>query len=361
MKIAHLVGARPNFMKAASVIRSLRQNGNGAQKLIHSGQHYDHQMSEIFFQELDLPSPDVFLGVGSGSHVSQTAEVMKKLDEVLSDELADCLLVYGDVNSTIAGALVAAKRNLPIGHVEAGLRCFDRRMPEEVNRVVVDHLSHWLFAPSEDAVENLKKEGIPDQSIFEVGNVMIDTLLRYRDLFTERPILDELGVRGRDYLLVTLHRPSNVDSAARLRKVLDVLKRISRRMKVIFPVHPRTARALNQIATDSANEDFKLLPPLGYLDFLCLLDHAGVVVTDSGGVQEESTFLGVPCLTLREVTERPMTVAFGSNRVVGLEPGKLVAMVEETVTSFKQGGKKQVPPLWDGHAGDRIATILSNT
>lgn len=359
MKVIHLVGARPNFIKVASAIRSLRRCGNGDQKLVHSGQHYDHEMSAIFFQELDLPTPDLFLGVGSGSHAYQIAEVMKRLDRVLSDESPDCLLVYGDVNSTVAGALAAAKRNVPIGHVEAGLRSFDRKMPEEVNRVVVDHLSQWLFAPSRDAVENLKREGIADRSIHIVGNVMIDTLLYHRQAFEERPILDQLNLRGKHYLLVTLHRPSNVDRGQRLEKIFRTLEAISRRISVVFPLHPRTAKALEKYSVEAVTGAIRLLPAQGYLDFLCLLNRASMVVTDSGGVQEESTFLGVPCLTLRETTERPVTIHCGTNRLVGSDPDNLLPMVEEIIGSQERAEGKPVPALWDGYAGDRIAAILS--
>lgn len=345
-------------MKAAPVIRSLRSRGNGVQqRLVHSGQHYDHCMSAVFFKELGLPEPDLFLGVGSGSHAYQITEIMRRLDQVLSNETPDCLLVYGDVNSTLAGALAAARRGLAVGHVEAGLRSFDGTMPEERNRIAVDWLSQWLFAPSTDAVENLQREGISPERIYPVGNVMIDTLLHHQHDFKERPLLDQLGLRDRDYLLVTLHRPCNVDCGTRLQEIIYVLETISKGIPVLFTLHPRTEASLKEHSIQAETANLRLMPPLGYLDFLCLLSRARAVITDSGGVQEESTFLGIPCLTLRANTERPVTVIRGTNRLVGNDPQSLLETVQEIIQTSPEPGIEPVP-LWDGHAADRIASIL---
>ena len=368
MKILHVVGARPNFMKAAPVLRALANQG-AKQILVHTGQHYDANMSDVFFRELNIPEPDVNLGVGSGSHSKQTAEVMTRFEPVVLEHKPDLVLVYGDVNSTAAAAFVCAKLLVRIGHVEAGLRSFDRTMPEEVNRLVTDQLADLLFTPSQDGNDNLAHEGVAAGKIHLVGNVMIDTLVDLLPRARERwqPLAVSLRFptadQSRSFALVTLHRPSNVDDPRGLSKIMNALERISRELPVIFPVHPRTRQRLLQMtpATPSlafrANEArLQLIDPVGYIDFLALQSHARMVITDSGGVQEETTFLGVPCLTVRENTERPVTVTVGTNILVGQDTDRLWQEVERIL---KQGSKSgRVPPLWDGKAGARIAKII---
>jgi len=354
MHILHVVGARPNFMKAAPVLQALQQQPGIRQTLIHTGQHYDDNMSNIFFEQLGLPVPDVSLNVGSGSHAVQTARIMMRLENAVLKRQPDLVLVYGDVNSTAAAAMVCAKLGISVGHVEAGLRSFDRTMPEEVNRLVTDQLSDLLFTPSADADANLLHEGIWLEKIHRVGNVMIDTLVR---LLPQARMPDINGLSGKQYALVTLHRPANVDDPFMLQKILKTLNEISEQCQIVFPVHPRTAKRIEQFQSRQAqNENLHLLEPLGYLEFLALQQNAIMVITDSGGIQEETTYLGVPCLTLRENTERPVTVDVGTNRLLGSdmellkrEAGKILA------GSFQSGG---IPILWDGHAGERIAEVL---
>jgi UDP-N-acetylglucosamine 2-epimerase (non-hydrolysing) len=364
MHILHVVGARPNFMKAAPVLRALASYSaaHGAslrQTLVHTGQHYDAAMSEVFFRQLDMPEPDCNLGVGSGSHAQQTAAVMFAFEPVLLARKPDLVLVYGDVNSTVAAALVCAKQGVRVGHVEAGLRSRDRSMPEEINRLLTDQLSDLLFTPSADADENLQREGIGHEKIHLVGNVMIDTLVRLL------PRADEQlpsGVRM-PYALVTLHRPSNVDDLRWLRDLLATLTDLSSQLNVIFPVHPRTRERLNDLGhTTGPNVRLRLLEPLPYLEFLTLQRRAAMVITDSGGIQEETTFLGVPCLTVRENTERPLTTTHGTNQLVGRDLQRLRAAAAEIIqrgTSSKSREPKNCCiPLWDGHAAERIATII---
>jgi UDP-N-acetylglucosamine 2-epimerase (non-hydrolysing) len=347
MHILHVVGARPNFMKVAPVMRALEDRG-AAQTLVHTGQHYDANMSEVFFTQLGMAAPDVNLDVGSGSHAVQTAEIMTRFEPVLLERNPDVVLVYGDVNSTVAAALVCSKLGVRLGHVEAGLRSFDRRMPEEINRLLTDQVADLLFTPSADGDVNLQREGIPLEKIHRVGNVMIDTLVRLL------PAAEKTnGIPGR-YVLVTLHRPSNVDCSERLREILKALLEIQNEVDVVFPVHPRTRDRLAELALDTGR--LRLLGPLPYIEFLALQRRAAVVITDSGGIQEETTFLRVPCLTLRTSTERPITVSIGSNVLVGED---LARLREETSRALrgqaKQGG---VPPLWDGQAAERIADIV---
>ena len=349
MHILHIVGARPNFMKAAPVMRALQQRGT-KQTLVHTGQHYDANMSEVFFSQLQMPAPDVNLEVGSGSHARQTAEIMTRLESVVLERKPDVVAVYGDVNSTLAGALVCAKLLVPVAHIEAGLRSFDRTMPEEINRVVTDRLSDWLFTPSEDAGTNLQQEGVAEDKIFLVGNVMIDSLLRLLPLAakTDSPV-----PAGR-YALVTLHRPANVDSGNALGSILEELLQLSAQLTVVFPVHPRTRQRISDLGMDLGR--LHLLDPLPYMEFLALEQRAAVVITDSGGVQEETTYLRVPCLTLRANTERPVTVTQGTNVVVGNDREKLRLELGKILDgNFKAG---QPPPLWDGHAAERIAEVL---
>ncbi len=350
MHVAHVVGARPNFMKVAPVHAALAARGV-RQTLIHTGQHYDQKMSDIFFDELRLPRPDVNLNVGSATHAVQTGEVMIRIEPVLERERPDWVLVYGDVNSTVAASLVCAKLRIRLAHVEAGLRSRDRTMPEEINRIVTDQLADLLLTPSADGDENLAAEGLPRERIRLVGNVMIDTVVRLLpDARTRWPKwnLDR-------FALVTLHRPSNVDDVAKLVKLLELLAQISRELPVVFPIHPRTADSVRR-AGFAFPETMTVLEPLGYLDFLALQERATVVVTDSGGVQEETTFLGIPCLTLRTNTERPVTVTIGTNVLVGDDLELLRASVRDVIAGRAKRGA--IPPLWDGRASERIADEL---
>jgi UDP-N-acetylglucosamine 2-epimerase (non-hydrolysing) len=347
--ILHVVGARPNFVKAAPVLRAIRERGI-RQTLVHTGQHYDRNMSDVFFTQLEIPEPDVNLEVGSGSHASQTAEIMRRFEAVVLQRKPDLVLVYGDVNSTAAAALVCSKLLVRVGHVEAGLRSFDRTMPEEINRIVTDPLSDILFTPSQDGDANLLREGVSPERIHFVGNVMIDSLVRLLPV-AKRCARSGLPER---FALVTLHRPSNVDDAKRLREILECLTGISEKLSIVFPVHPRTRQ---RIADFGMNTDrFLLFDPMPYIEFLSLQSRAAVVITDSGGIQEETTYLGVPCLTMRTNTERPITVTAGTNILVGDDRKKLIAEVRNILDG---NAKKSVtPPLWDGHAGERIADIL---
>jgi UDP-N-acetylglucosamine 2-epimerase (non-hydrolysing) len=349
MHILHVVGARPNFMKAAPVLRALR--GRGAkQTLVHTGQHYDRNMSDIFFTQLEIPEPDFNLEVGSGSHAQQTAEIMRRFEPVVLETKPDMVLVYGDVNSTVAAALVCSKLLIRVGHVEAGLRSFDREMPEEINRIVTDRLADLLFTPSEDGNTHLLAEGVPAEKIKLVGNVMIDSLIQFLPAAMKCP-KDGLPER---YALVTLHRPSNVDDSESLKGILDSLLEVSDRLDVVFPVHPRTKTRIEEFGLNTAK--LHLLGPLPYLEFLAMQSRAAVVITDSGGIQEESTYLKVPCLTVRENTERPVTVTMGTNVLVGQDRKKLTAELNKVLAGTAKVGT--VPPLWDGHTGDRIADIL---
>jgi UDP-N-acetylglucosamine 2-epimerase (non-hydrolysing) len=349
--ILHVVGARPNFVKAAPVLRAIRQRGM-RQTLVHTGQHYDRNMSDVFFTQLEIPEPDVNLGVGSGSHASQTAEIMRRLESVVLEHKPDITLVYGDVNSTVAAALVCSKLLIPIGHVEAGLRSFDRTMPEEINRMVTDRLSDLLFTPSEDGDLNLKQEGVPKERIHLVGNVMIDSLIQLLPAARKCP---KNGL-CEQFALVTLHRPSNVDDGEALKRVLYSLIEVSGQLDIVFPVHPRTRRRISEFEINT--ERLHLLEPMPYIEFLSLQSRALVVITDSGGIQEETTYLGVPCLTLRSNTERPITVAMGTNTLVGDDK----CMLDSELSNILAGNSKKgtIPPLWDGHAGDRIADILAS-
>ena len=351
MNVFHVVGARPNFMKVAPVLNALKSYEHVVQTLVHTGQHYDANMSDVFFEQLGIPPPNVNLAVGSGSHARQTAEIMTRFEPVVLERKPDIVLVYGDVNSTVATALVCAKLGIRVGHVEAGLRSFDRSMPEEINRLVTDQLADVLYTPSEDGDINLQREGIPPQKIFRVGNVMIDSLVKLLPLAQRQ---SKNGIPER-YALVTLHRPANVDDSATLKSILQSLLEVSRDLSVVFPAHPRTRQRISDFGLNA--EQLQLLDPLPYLDFLGLQSRATVVITDSGGIQEETTYLGVPCLTLRENTERPVTVSLGTNVLVGRDPDKLRS--ELFLVLAGKAKKGTVPPLWDGHAGERIATLLA--
>lgn len=353
MHILHVVGARPNFMKVAPVVRALASRPGVDQTIVHTGQHYDANMSDVFFQELGIPAPDVNLQVGSGSHAQQTAAIISRFEEVVLAKRPDTVLVYGDVNSTVAAALVCAKLGIRVGHVEAGLRSFDRTMPEEINRLLTDQISDLLFTPSQDGNENLAKEGIAPEKVFLVGNVMIDTLVRLLPK-AEEHALPELPER---FALVTMHRPGNVDDPEFMKAILHELHQISTKLPILFPIHPRTRQRLIDFGLVSyLNGSVRLMDPLSYLQFLGLQTRAAVVITDSGGIQEETTFLGVPCLTVRENTERPITTTLGTNVLVGRDMAVLARELKNVVERKNKGA--QVPPLWDGRAAERIADVL---
>lgn len=352
MKVIHVIGARPNFMKMAPAFRALEHCDNVEQIVVHTGQHYDTNMSDIFFVQLGIREPDVNLEVGSGTHAVMTAQIMMRFEEVVTKDRPELVLVYGDVNSTVAAALVATKLGIKVGHVEAGLRSRDRTMPEELNRLVTDQLADHLFTPSEDADRNLANEGVSPDKIHLVGNLMIDTLVRLLD-FAKPPDIGRIADR---YLLVTLHRPSNVDDPKTLQEIFDALQEFSRELQVIFPIHPRT-RARLRTSDTSNNNGVTLTEPLGYLEFLALQRNATAVITDSGGIQEETTYLNVPCLTVRENTERPVTVEVGTNILVGRDMSRLKDEVRRIVRGNAKRGS--VPPLWDGNSGERVAQIVS--
>jgi UDP-N-acetylglucosamine 2-epimerase (non-hydrolysing) len=356
MRILHVVGARPNFMKAAPVMAALSKRGM-AQTLVHTGQHYDTNMSAVFFHQLGMPEPDVNLGVGSGSHAVQTAEVMVRLEQVLLERKPDWVVVYGDVNSTMAAALVCAKLRIRVAHVEAGLRSGDRSMPEEINRLVTDQIADLLFTPSIDGNEHLLREGVSRDRVHLVGNVMIDTLSRLLPLALGGQGHNELSRwRDRPYMLVTLHRPANVDDPALLGQIINALGELSADIPVLFPIHPRTRKQVERLTMPAATENLHFVDPLGYMEFLALQSKAALVITDSGGIQEETTYLGIPCLTVRENTERPVTVTLGTNILVGQDSNRLR---EEARRVLRGDAKKgTIPPLWDGRASERIAEIL---
>jgi UDP-N-acetylglucosamine 2-epimerase (non-hydrolysing) len=359
VRIANVVGARPNFMKIAPLLREMRRQPAMDPMLIHTGQHYDDSMAGRFFEDLEIPPPDVSLEVGSGSHASQTAEVMKRLEPVLNDVRPDVVLVVGDVNSTVAAALTAVKLGIAVAHVEAGLRSFDRSMPEEINRLVTDAISEYLFVTEESGYRNLVREGIDVRKIHMVGNVMIDSLDRSRGVWAQSSILAELGLAQGRYGVVTLHRPSNVDDPAMLRVLMQALADISRELPLVFPVHPRTRARLEQIEAGGppgGSGGIRYVSPLGYLNFIALVAGSRLVLTDSGGLQEETTALGVPCLTLREQTERPITVSHGTNRIVGTSPARIVAEAFRALAAPAPALARV--PLWDGKASERIVAIL---
>ena len=352
MRIVYVVGTRPNFVKMAPVIAALRERlPDGRHAIVHTGQHYDRLMSEVFLDELGVAEPDHMLGVGSGTHGEQTARVIERLEPVLANERPDLVLVPGDVNSTLAAALAATKLGIRLGHVESGLRSFDRTMPEEVNRVVADQLSELLFIHSEDAVENLRREGIADERVHFVGNTMIDTLVSLEGRFRDADAAGRLGLDAGGYLLVTLHRPALVDGPL-LEVAMDRLGEVARELPVVFPVHPRTRKMLGP----ADRPGVEIMEPVGYLDFLSLEASARAVLTDSGGIQEETTYLGIPCFTLRANTERPVTVRAGTNTVLGLDPERIAAI--PALLREGAGANGDPPPLWDGHAAERVADVV---
>lgn len=357
-KILAVVGARPNFMKVAPVWRELAARGRFALTLVHTGQHYDDNMSKVFFDDLRLPRPDVFLGVGSASHAVQTARIMESFETVLEDTAPDLVIVVGDVNSTMACTLVAVKQGIAVAHVEAGLRSFDRRMPEEINRMVTDILAELLFTTSPEAETNLVREGVDPARIHFVGNVMIDSLRFYAGAAEKSSVLDDLGLEPGGYGLVTLHRPSNVDDAAVFRPIIDALVSIGAERPLVFPVHPRTRKMIEDIGLDVPADRLRLIPPVGYLDFLKLMTYSCIVLTDSGGIQEETTALGIPCLTIRENTERPVTVEVGTNTLVGMDRDRIVEVARGVLKDGVPASR--IPDLWDGKAASRIAGVIES-
>jgi UDP-N-acetylglucosamine 2-epimerase (non-hydrolysing) len=380
MKVINVVGARPNFMKIAPILKVMSSYPQLNPILVHTGQHYDVTMSRAFFEDLELPEPDIYLGVGSGSHAVQTARIMVEFEKVLEQEKPNLIVVVGDVNSTLACSVVAAKLLVPIAHVEAGLRSFDRTMPEEINRIVTDALSEYLFTTSEDANLNLKREGIPEEKIFFVGNVMIDSLLQHLEKAKKMNILKKLGLIPTElntastgenpvhYAVLTLHRPSNVDDPKVFLRIIQALTQVSQHLPVIFPVHPRTRKqittfgyqsffkGLETTSVESTKGFIGITEPLGYLDFLCLMSQAKFILTDSGGLQEETTALGIPCLTLRENTERPVTITEGTNTLVGTDPEKIISESYKILRGEGKAGR--IPKLWDGKTAERIVKIL---
>ncbi|MBM4117849.1 UDP-N-acetylglucosamine 2-epimerase (non-hydrolyzing) [bacterium] len=357
MKVLGVVGARPNFMKMAPIVRAAA-GGGLTLELCHTGQHYDDNMSKVFFEDLELPRPDVYLGVGSGSHAAQTALIMTEFERVALERRPDLVMVVGDVNSTLACSLVCAKLTIPVAHVEAGLRSFDRAMPEEINRMVTDILSDLLFTTSAEAEPNLLREGVAAEKIHFVGNAMIDSLHFYLRKAEASDVLARLGLAPGGYGLVTLHRPSNVDDPAQLAGILGAMREAGEAMPLLWPVHPRTAKMLEAHGIDTAAYGLRLVEPQGYLDFLRLMKDTRLVLTDSGGIQEETTVLGVPCLTLRENTERPVTCTLGTNVLVGTDPARIRAATRAALHDTRRA--YQVPPLWDGHAAERIVAVTSD-
>jgi UDP-N-acetylglucosamine 2-epimerase (non-hydrolysing) len=366
LRIMSIVGARPNMMKVAPLLAEFRLHEEIDPVLVHTGQHYDYSMSQVFFDQLRVPPPDYNLGVGSGTHYGQTAEIIRKFGELLQHDRPDMVLVAGDVNSTFACALVAAKEKIPVAHLEAGLRSFDRSMPEEINRILTDALADLLFTTEESANLNLANEGVAPDKVFFVGNLMIDSLVKALKIAPRPRLRAELGLGDRAYAVLTLHRPSNVDHADQLGRTLEAVAELAHQVPVIFPAHPRTSQTIETAGLRAARPweggplpaaGLWMMPPASYLDFLDLMQHAVMVITDSGGVQEETTYLGVPCLTYRDSTERPVTVSLGTNRVVGCDPDHLLRSALEVLEQPQYNGSPR-PPLWDGQTAARIVDIL---
>ncbi len=358
-KIISLVGARPNFVKIAPLHKAFREMKPEIQhKICHTGQHFDKNMSKIFFDELALPRPDFYLGISGGSHTSQTARIMLELEKVLLSEKPDMLIVPGDVNSTMAGSLVAAKSGIPLAHIESGLRSFDRGMPEEINRMITDTLADYLFVSEKSGITNLKKEGIADNKVFFVGNIMIDSLVHYLPMANKSTILDRMKLEPGGYLLGTFHRPSNVDKPEHLQGLFEMLNHLAAGKPLVFPIHPRTRNNMKSFGLlENLNPNILLTDPIGYIDFLALIKNAELVITDSGGIQEETTFLGIPCVTVRDNTERPITVELGTNILAGTNFKDVEKECFQILNGTKMTGK--VPELWDGKTAERIVRILS--
>jgi UDP-N-acetylglucosamine 2-epimerase (non-hydrolysing) len=359
LKILNIVGARPNFMKIAPIQRAMGKFSQLQPVLVHTGQHYDEKMSKLFFEDLELPQPDVYLGVGSGTHAQQTARIMLEFEKVVEEQKPDLVLVVGDVNSTMACSLVATKMGIKIGHVEAGLRSFDRTMPEEINRLVTDTLADYLFVTEKSGLENLKREGIADNKVFFTGNVMIDSLVYFMKKAERSDILTRMNLDGDAYALITLHRPSNVDVKENFEKLLDAFAVIEKELKIVFPIHPRSLKMLHSFGLDKrigSMKGFILCDPIGYLDFMKLMRNARLLLTDSGGIQEETTYLGIPCLTMRENTERPVTIEVGTNILVGSDTKRIINESLKIIQNKPKSGR--IPELWDGHAAQRIVKII---
>lgn len=360
IKVISVVGARPNFMKIAPVHRAFLQHKSVVNHLIcHTGQHYDERMSKIFFKDLELPEPDFYLGAGSGSHAEQTARIMVEFEKIVLQEKPDLVMVAGDVNSTIACSLVAVKLGVKVAHIEAGLRSFDRTMPEEINRILTDSISDYLFVTEESGINNLEKEGVSKEKIFFVGNVMIDSLIHFLPEAERSDVLSRFDLSPSDYTLVTLHRPSNVDSDDFLKELLDVFNSLAEKTKIFFPVHPRTMKNIEAAGLkNDLSTNLILTEPAGYIDFLALIKNAGLIITDSGGIQEESTYLGVQCITVRDNTERPSTVKLGTNQLIGTNLQDVKQAALEVINGKTKNGT--IPPLWDGHTAERIADVVVN-
>jgi UDP-N-acetylglucosamine 2-epimerase (non-hydrolysing) len=359
MKIINIVGARPNFIKIAPIMRQMRKSSIIEPILLHTGQHYDIEMSKRFFEELNIPSPDISLEVGSDTHAKQVASIMERFDDVCDSQKPDGILVVGDVNSTMACSLVAAKKGIKIIHVEAGIRSFDREMPEEINRMVTDAITDLLLPPSRDAVDNLLREGHPVSKIHLVGNIMIDTLMDSQPQIMKSDIFHQLGIRERNYALVTLHRPSNVDNISDFKRILLALAKIQERLPIVFPVHPRTLKILDDPELKAITDNMPrlvLCDPLGYFDFGRLVSGCRMVITDSGGIQEESTVYGIPCITIRENTERPITLSEGTNVLAGTDTAKIINFADQILDGKWKIGK--IPELWDGHTAERIISCI---
>lgn len=362
LKVINVAGARPNFMKVAPIVAAMKRRHTEFQPLlVHTGQHYDAAMSEAFFRDLEIPEPDIDLGVGSASHAVQTAGVIQAFEPYLLSQKPDWVVVVGDVNSTMACALVCAKVKVKVAHVEAGLRSRDRSMPEEINRVLTDQIADLLLTPSRDADENLRAEGIPEERIRFVGNIMIDALFANLERAKRSRVCAQLGVDQTPYAVLTLHRPSNVDEHVAFLRILEALQEISRRLPIIFPAHPRTSKMIEDLDLTGIVDRIKglrVIDPLGYLDFLQLVSGARLVLTDSGGIQEETTVLGIPCITLRENTERPITVELGTNTIAGTDTQKIVTAANRALDNPPDKSALRIPPLWDGHTADRILDAL---
>ena len=376
MKVIQVVGARPNFMKVAPLHRAIKNLAGWTSKIVHTGQHFDAKMSDIFFTQLELPKPDFFLGIGGGSHTEVTAKIMLAFEKIVESEKPDLIIVVGDVTSTLACTLVAIKMGIPLAHVEAGLRSGDRTMPEEINRILTDSVANYLFVTEQSGLDHLKREGVPDEKVFFTGNVMIDSLVRYQEKAKSSRILEELGLQPSDtenrrevsrlyetdYIVMTMHRPANVDTETGLKAILELIELSTAKTKVVFPIHPRTRSNMAKFGLEDAltqNKNLILTEPLGYLEFIQLMTHSKAILTDSGGIQEETTYLGIPCLTFRDSTERPITVTLGTNQLLAdLNPKITFAALEEILAGHHKKG--QIPPLWDGHAAERIAENLFN-
>lgn len=374
MKVIQVVGARPNFMKVAPLHRAIQQLSGWTSKIVHTGQHFDAKMSDVFFTQLELPKPDYFLGIGGGSHTEVTAHIMLAFEKIVADEKPDLIIVVGDVTSTLACTLVAIKMGIPVAHVEAGLRSFDRTMPEELNRLLTDSVANYLFVTEESGLNHLKNEGVPDEKVFFSGNVMIDSLVRYQEKAKNSTILTDLGLQPSDsgqsssefglipsnYIVMTMHRPANVDTEKGLLSILELMELSAQKTKIVFPIHPRTRAHMDKFGLTKRMEavpNLILTEPLGYLEFIQLMSHANAILTDSGGIQEETTYLGIPCLTFRDSTERPVTVTLGTNQLLAdLDPQKTYQALEKILAGEVKKGS--IPPLWDGHAAERIANTL---